>query len=115
MSSDERNHRPTIDAVIVFRGYAFVSDLSFADIAAVVGRGPWTWTERDSESLGDYLWTRVNETNIRVFEDEGHYCLDFKFTGNDPAQFDVLVDTLLTRVLPTIGARDVRPDRDYYS
>lgn len=99
----------------LLRGYAFVSDLPFPDIVTVLDRdGPWQWTLRDNEHWGDYLWTRAENATVRLVEETDHFGLDIKFEDDDAARFDVLIDTLLTRVLPSIGARDVRLDEDHY-
>ena len=53
---------------------------------------------------------------MKLFEDDDHYGINLKFESaqdDADAQFDTLLETLLTRVLPSIEARNVRTDETY--
>ena len=101
------------------RGYIFKSDRSLAEMFIELNaHGPWEWTERDNEQWGDYLATRgLMDSIAKLFKDDDHYGINLKFDSDNEgaeAQFDTVLDTLLTRVLPSIGALNVCPDEPYF-
>jgi hypothetical protein len=77
--------------------------------------GPWTWTLRDSDEHGAYLLARPDNsyTKVRLI---GEAPPDYQLvTTYDPRGIETPVplerihDMILDRLLPAIGARNVRP------
>ena len=101
--------------------FTFESDLSLVGIFVRLNTaGPWRWVQRDSERWGDYLSTRAlpdpDYAIVKLIMEPGHFVLNVKFESSraDAQSYcDELQQTILTRVLPSIAARNIRPAEFY--
>ncbi len=100
--------------------YAFRTDLTLPQIYARLQQvGPWEWYERDNDRWDNYLSASPTEepvdVGVKIFvEDRGLYVADilFRYREEDAearAEYDAVRKTLLERLLPALGARDVQP------
>ena len=98
---------------------AFKSDLSLAQMFdRLNAAGPWQWIQRDSERFGDYLSTRdlPGYSVVKIIEESDHFVANTRFESEEPnadAELTALRETLVGRVLPSIGARDVTETDTY--
>jgi hypothetical protein len=95
--------------------YAFESPLKIpAMLAALNSAGPWTWTQRDSDTYGDYLRARPDggPTKLRIIVDGDAYLLDAFYLNGSPenrlSRAEV-EQVILDKVLPAVQASKVRP------
>ena len=95
--------------------YAFESPLQLtAMLQALNAAGPWTWTERDSDTYGGYLRARPDggPTKLRIIVDGDAYLLDAFYLNNSPenrlsrAEVEQVIQD---KVLPAVQARNVKP------
>jgi len=101
--------------------YAFAVDLTLEQLFARLNQaGPWRWTMRDSEHWGDYISTRVvpapDDAMVKIYVEPDHYVVNASFESEHPdatAKLQELRSTLLEKVLPALGARDVTPAETY--
>jgi len=101
--------------------FTFESDISLSDmLVRLNNNGPWRWIERDSEHWGDYISTRAlkdpDYAMVKLFVEPSHFAVNVKFESSRPdaqTSVDGLRQTLLTKVLPLIGARNVQPTDTY--
>ena len=97
--------------------HKFESDLSLSDMLDRLNTaGPWRWEMRDSERWGDYIATRAlpepDHAIVKLVVESGYFVVNVKFKSqraDAQSTFEELQQTLLTRVLISIGARDVEP------
>ncbi len=83
--------------------------------------GPWEWIERDSFWYGDYISAlpRPHDGIIKIYESGGRFVIQLKYRAlrgvdaNTVADYRALHQTILTRFLPSIGARDIEPDEGF--
>ncbi len=100
--------------------YSFDSDLNPGQVLAKLNQtGPWEWVERDNDSWGWYIsaaplddphyaivkviFERPRAVNVRFESD----------ADNADALLEDLRRTLLERLLPALGARNVAPTDTY--
>ena len=93
--------------------YKFECRLTVEDMLPVLNSvGPWIWHFRDSDSEGFYLITSSDEgkTKLRIIEESPGYLLEITFYPTDtrPASRETLDDVLLKKLLPAIGAHQIR-------
>jgi hypothetical protein len=104
------------------KAYAFRTD--DPTIAALRRRlnelGPWHWIERDSHWYGDYASTMPSphKVMLKIFEEPDGFVIQFgdRYGGVANAEledYQALRHTIFSRFLPSIGARDIRPDEGY--
>jgi hypothetical protein len=96
--------------------YSFRSDLPLAGIfSRLTEQGTWRWLERDNDNWGEYLSSRVlhdpDHGMVKIFaEGDGAYVVNVSLESSQPdaqARYDAVRKTLLEKILPALGARDV--------
>jgi hypothetical protein len=91
---------------------AFDSSLTLeAMLAKLSALGHWTWRMSDSDTYGESLWTVPGKwAKGRISAVDSHWVIEM---WRDPASEELSIDQLrqdiLTRVLPALRARNVRP------
>ncbi|HJQ60435.1 MAG TPA: hypothetical protein VJ890_26250 [Vineibacter sp.] len=82
--------------------------------------GPWQWIERDSHWYGDYMSTmpEPHKVMLKIFKERDGFVIQFgnRYRGvadADPEDYRALRETIFSRLLPSIGARDIRPDEGF--
>jgi hypothetical protein len=103
--------------------YNFKSDLSLASIMKRLSElGPWKWYERDNDRFGDFMFAmpagEPHRSDVKILRDteKDLYAVNVTFRSEAPdaqAQFDSMRETLFTRLLPGIGARELTKTDDY--
>ena len=94
------------------RAYTFISSRSLPEIRARFEEvGPWRWTERESDRLGDYISSRVllepDEGMAKVFVEGELFIVSLNLEA-DPMKLDSVYDTVFTLLLPAVGATDIK-------
>jgi hypothetical protein len=99
-----------------YYAYSFTTSLAPADVfRRLRADGTWTWIDRDSDRWGDYV-SAVDAPGaiVKVIPGEpapDRWTANVAFECEDAdadAQAEDLRETLVDRILPAIGARDVR-------
>jgi hypothetical protein len=94
--------------------YDFQIDLTSAQVFARLNEsGPWSWTMRSSDGKGEYMSTRAlpEYAMVKLYRlpDHGHVDLRCQAEGPDAArECDRIRQALVERVLPGVGARDIK-------
>lgn len=115
-----------------YRDFArsFDSDLAINEMFTRLNElGPWTWIERENDRWGDYISAAVlrhpERGIVKLLIDEEpangmsgqtpskdwRFVIQVSLASDAPnalATFDEIQSTLLERVLPAVGARDVQ-------
>lgn len=96
-------------------GYTFTSALTLADMRARLdAAGPFAWSERDSHWYGDYVGTQTLQERAVlkiVVAPGGGFGLDVKLrtdAASVDAQWAWLEETITSKLLPTVQAREIR-------
>jgi hypothetical protein len=100
--------------------YTFDSDLGLGGMLAKLNQvGPWEWVEWNNDRYGMYICAvprrepRQSRVKILVDDDVDRFAVNAVLYGDDKATVDEVERTLLDRVLPAIGARDLKPTDTY--
>lgn len=104
--------------------YQFRSQLTIEQMFARLGeRSSWAWHERENDAWGRYIAAapvpsaRHAQVKILVDPDDGDvFAVNVRFESDEEAaegQFDDLRETLFSRVLPTIDARELTETDSY--
>lgn len=104
--------------------YHFRSELTLEQMFARLGeRGPWSWQERENAAWGPYISAaplpsaRHAQVKILVDPDDGEvFAVNVRFESDEPTaatQFAELRETLFSRVLPVIDARELAETDSY--
>lgn len=101
--------------------YAFESTLTMKQIFECLNKhGPWRWSERDNDTHGEYLSTRVlmdpHIGFVKIFEAEGKYAINVKLktdSADGRALFDEIKKKVFDTILPSITATLLGPVDDY--
>jgi hypothetical protein len=93
--------------------YAFTSGYSLDEMKVLLdAASPAPWMIGSSHYHGDYLGGRLTpEAIARIYRIGDGYVASLRFSstrGDAVAHFDAAKEQLLSRVLPLVGARDVR-------
>ena len=74
--------------------------------------GPWTWHFRDRDSEGFYWVTSSDNgrTRLRIYEEDSGFILEITLYPSDTRTMtrEALRDIVGRRLLPSIGARNIR-------
>jgi hypothetical protein len=100
--------------------FAFSTELTLDEIYARLQQtGVWTWHRRDNDRWDNYLSAAAvpepHRVMVKLFvEDGGEYVVDilFRYREEDPAAraaYEAARKVLFERLLPAIGAGNVRP------
>jgi hypothetical protein len=95
--------------------YSFLSDLSLDEMYAVLNeRSGLEWLGGDNDFWGEYYYTLVDEggAKLRLFVDEEKRFVIHLSTleaAADMMSYEELQAIVEEKVLPLLGARDVRP------
>jgi hypothetical protein len=101
------------------RAWSYASGKTLAEQRAALEKATGeTWQERDSEHYGDYLSSGksapyAERTRLRVFEAEGRFVLDVRWSSERPGADPEPVERRAESLLPALGASDIRPDEGY--
>lgn len=102
-----------------YLAYAFQSNLPLKEmLARLNATSPWKWVMGDSDSYGEYLIARPYQgySKFRVFAEEERLVFDVFYSFDDHGAedlWDSQHSLILNELLPSIGARDVRPTENY--
>jgi hypothetical protein len=91
--------------------WSFRCELSLREMMSKLNALWWDpWEEGDS-SYYDYLGGQLTKEAVaRIYKNKDHYVVNLRFFSKSPDPTAELLDaqtTLITKVLPIIGARDV--------
>lgn len=94
------------------RAYTFKSPRSLPEIRSRFEEvGPWRWTERESDRLGDYISSRVlpepDEGMVKIFIEGDLFAVDLKLEA-EAKKLDAVYDTVFTLLLPAVAASDIK-------
>ncbi len=95
-------------------GFAFKCPLPLAEMKPRLDAlGPTPWSEGDSERHGDYLGGKLTAEAVgRIYKMREGFVVNLRFfsTNGDPlSQLAMAKERLLTKVLPAVEAREVKP------
>ena len=93
------------------RAYTFNTSQTLPEIRARFEEvGPWRWTERESDRLGDYISSRVlmepDEGMVKVFVEGELFIVNLDLEA-EPMKLDAVYDTIFALLLPAIGATEI--------
>jgi formylglycine-generating enzyme required for sulfatase activity len=95
--------------------YTFDSDLGLTEmLAKLTEAGPWRWIDRDSDRYGFYISTSVlprpQKAMIKILVDDDidRFVVEVSIAADEEATAEEIERTLFDRLLPTIGARELR-------
>lgn len=99
--------------------YAFKSPLTPEKMLDTLNAvTPWKWVFGDSEWYGEYLATRPYQgySKFRIFTEKDTYVFDIFYSFDDHGAedlWDSQHSLIQNEILPSLGARDVRPTENY--
>jgi hypothetical protein len=73
--------------------------------------GPWTWRESDSDTYGESLWAVPGRRAwLSISPVDNHWVIEIRCRMKSEALPQAQLEReVTTRVLPALGARNVRP------
>ena len=102
-----------------FLAYAFKSNLSLKGMLERLNEaGPWKWVMGEKDEFGEYLHTRPFKgfAKYRVFAEPEPFVFDIYYSFLDHGAeeaWETQHAIILNEILPTLGARDVKPTENY--
>ena len=96
--------------------FAFDHTVSFVELYdKLVELGPWTWRGTESDTYGDYLSTNPDRRSwIKIFDRRDHWVVQLGALEGSSVTREQLERDLLDRILPAVGARNLRETEPFY-